>query len=492
MKKLLSLLLCSAILFPSAAAAASNDTEPRTNAPLFSKETSSISRYCENFPTDTQLDVKLSAKEGDTVTVYLTADSNKSVAGLLATLNFNIRYFDYISTEPKIETSFENRISKGFFYYSFVAGPNGIFLSDNQEIVGYTFSVKKDIDINSSYMNFVIKEYYDTDLEELPHSDIGYKVSSNANADDSDSESDPVSDSEAPVHVHTPVVDEAVEPTCTSTGLTEGSHCSECGEIIVAQQEIPILDHTIVIDPAVEPTCTSTGLTEGSHCSVCSSIITPQSVVEMLPHTEVIDPAVPATEYESGLTEGSHCSVCGTVIIPQEYIPPLGHTHTIVIDPAVEPTCTSTGLTEGSHCSECGEIIVPQTEIPMTPHEFVDGKCIHCGALEFDDEYIYGDIDFDGELTANDAVIALRGSIDLVEFSNLEFNLADVDKDGEITANDAIIILQASIGLNTGTDAGNAYKTAVYNAKSTISVQVLDASSSMDKICPVCRFHNHK
>ena len=42
-----------------------------------------------------------------------------------------------------------------------------------------------------------------------------------------------------PVHEHTIVIDEAVAPTCASTGLTEGQHCSDCGEILIAQTEIP-------------------------------------------------------------------------------------------------------------------------------------------------------------------------------------------------------------------------------------------------------------
>ena len=47
---------------------------------------------------------------------------------------------------------------------------------------------------------------------------------------------------------HNVVVDEAVEATCTSTGLTEGSHCGRCGEVLTAQEEVPALGHTEVID----------------------------------------------------------------------------------------------------------------------------------------------------------------------------------------------------------------------------------------------------
>ena len=63
---------------------------------------------------------------------------------------------------------------------------------------------------------------------------------------------------------HTGETDPAVEPSCTETGLTEGSHCSVCGEVLVPQEEIPALGHDWEDATFFQPkTCRRCGETEG-------------------------------------------------------------------------------------------------------------------------------------------------------------------------------------------------------------------------------------
>ena len=113
-------------------------------------------------------------------------------------------------------------------------------------------------------------------------------------------------------HVHTVVMDEAVEPKCTVDGLTEGSHCSACNEIIVAQQNIPSLGHTAITDEAIPPSCISVGYTEGSHCSECGEILLAKNEIEKVGCNISWVTEIAPTKTEDGL-RNYKCRVCGEI-----------------------------------------------------------------------------------------------------------------------------------------------------------------------------------
>ena len=157
------------------------------------------------------------------------------------------------------------------------------------------------------------------------------------------------------------IIDKGYAATCTDSGLTDGSHCKDCGEILEAQEVIEPHGHHYVEDLAVAPTCTQAGLTSGVHCEECGEVLIAQEEIATVDHKVIEDPMVAPTCTKPGLTEGSHCEICGKVFVAQEEIAPLGHK--VVEDPMVAPTIYECGLTEGSHCEVCGEVIVKQEVI---------------------------------------------------------------------------------------------------------------------------------
>ncbi len=80
----------------------------------------------------------------------------------------------------------------------------------------------------------------------------------------------------------------AKDPTCTEQGNIAHCSCVSCGqcftdttkakECSLEEVVIPAKGHTEVIDEAVIPTYTSSGLTQGSHCSVCNEVLIEQIV----------------------------------------------------------------------------------------------------------------------------------------------------------------------------------------------------------------------
>ena len=85
---------------------------------------------------------------------------------------------------------------------------------------------------------------------------------------------------ECPVNgTHIVVTDAGYSASCTQDGLTDGSHCSACGKILVAQEVIPTIDHTEETISGKAATCTEDGLTEGTKCSVCGKELVEQQVI---------------------------------------------------------------------------------------------------------------------------------------------------------------------------------------------------------------------
>lgn len=64
-------------------------------------------------------------------------------------------------------------------------------------------------------------------------------------------------------------------------------------------------------------------------------------------------------------------------------------------------------------------------------------------------EHIYGDLDWNERVEANDAFQVLCKAVDLVDFIDYHMVSADVNKDGKVSSVDALMILQHSVGLIT-------------------------------------------
>jgi hypothetical protein len=87
-------------------------------------------------------------------------------------------------------------------------------------------------------------------------------IKSQYNADTS-TEAPPVT------HKHTIVIDAAVVATCGKDGLTEGSHCSTCNEVIKAQETIPATGNHDYSKTSTTAATTSKDGKTVKKCSVC-------------------------------------------------------------------------------------------------------------------------------------------------------------------------------------------------------------------------------
>ncbi len=111
---------------------------------------------------------------------------------------------------------------------------------------------------------------------------------------ETETETEPQTETETdPPHVHVEAVDAAVDPTCTETGLTEGKHCSDCGEVLVAQEVVEATGH------AYAEEWTTDAFTHW-HIATCE-------------HTDLIDAKAPHTYDENYV-----CTACSYQATPTE------------------------------------------------------------------------------------------------------------------------------------------------------------------------------
>ena len=112
--------------------------------------------------------------------------------------------------------------------------------------------------------------------------------------------------------------------SCTEDGVKLFTCKYEgCGEF--REEVIKANGHNIVIDNAVEPTCTTSGQSKGQYCSICEEVIEPQTTIPALGH-----------DWDNGqITEKATCTQSGIITYrcsrqdcnetKSESIPVIGH-----------------------------------------------------------------------------------------------------------------------------------------------------------------------
>ena len=138
--------------------------------------------------------------------------------------------------------------------------------------------------------------------------------------------------------------------------------------------------HNVVTDPAVSPTCTTTGLTEGSHCSICNEILKKQDIVPALNHDIEHHNAKEATCTEIGWNAYDTCKRDGCNYTTYSEIAALNHD--IEHHNAKVATCTEVGWNAYDTCKREGCTYTTYREIPATHQYGVNGECSVCGYFE--------------------------------------------------------------------------------------------------------------
>ncbi len=198
---------------------------------------------------------------------------------------------------------------------------------------------------------------------------------------------------------HNIVTVNAVAPTCTKSGLTEGEKCSLCSYVKTKQKKVAAKGHTLTKAEAKAPTCTTSGWNAYDYCSECD--YTTKVEIPATGHSYNKEVTAPTCEDKGYTTYTCHC---GDSYVA-DYVDAKGHAyevtahkdatctedgydvytckndkthtyttvlnklgHTLVKVDAKAPTCTEAGYEAYEYCSVCDYTTFK--EVPATGHTY--------------------------------------------------------------------------------------------------------------------------
>ena len=157
----------------------------------------------------------------------------------------------------------------------------------------------------------------------------------------------------------------ATPPTCT-----ESAPCSLCGKTLDA------LGHDVRTIDRVEPTCTESGLTDGTYCEVCKTVLTDQQPIPPRPHDysmRIVEP----TCTENGYTLYT-CATCRDSYTTRETAR-LGHRYGLWHENG-DSTHTATCVRKG--CGRSATVACTPLAYLLPEGEATIVFCPVCGARE--------------------------------------------------------------------------------------------------------------
>ena len=174
---------------------------------------------------------------------------------------------------------------------------------------------------------------------------------------------------------------QTVEPKCEEKG-EERRECLHCGHS--ETREVTQLGHTEETDASVAPGCTTTGLTEGKHCSVCNKTLVEQTIVDALGHDTTAHDAKTPTCTEVGWDAYVTCNRANCTY--STYAEKAALDHDLEPHDAKAPTCSEIGWDAYDTCKRTDCTYSTYAEKPTLDHDLEphDAKAPTCTEIGWD------------------------------------------------------------------------------------------------------------